>query len=404
MNGELNTACALHITLSLMSERTNQTLRNMIASYVENNHAQWDLHLQKFALALRTAVNETTKCTPSLLNLGREINLPYDNVLCGDKPKLTDPEIISKTLPEKLQEILIHVRDNIIAAHQKNKKYYDARHRHVEYFPGQMVMFKTHFLSKKDEKFTKKLAPKWSGPYTVHKQVSNSTYSLLEGNRQLAAVYHVLNLKPYYARMTDTFTPPKTTDTSIQSLPKRERKPPGFYKTLATGKSSKPLAVSNFTESVTQPLQSNPSRQINKITDELYICGKAALNPSLLQSLGITLIVNAAKEVDSEFIDAIEYIKINVYDSPKTDLRKYFHRVSDLIKLVQKQGGKTLIHCYAGISRSATLCIAYLMKHKHKTLDQAYRHVKNSRSNIKPNDGFMTQLKEFESELSLPRV
>jgi len=289
-------------------------------------------------------VNETTKCTPSLLNLGREIHLPYDNVLCGDKPKLTDPEIISKTLPEKLQQILIHVRNNIIAAHEKNKKYYDARHRHVEYFPGQLVMLKTHFLSKKDEKFTRKLAPKWSGPYRIHKKVHDATYLLCEGNRQLTTPYHVLNLKPYYARTTDTYVPPKTIPTTIQSLPKRERKPSGFYKTLATGRSPKPLAVNNMTANMTPQKLPNPRREINKITDELYLCGKQALEPSLLQHLGITFIINTAKEVDSEFINGIEYIKINVYDSPNANLRKYFHRIADLVKQVHQNGGKTLIH------------------------------------------------------------
>jgi len=144
-----------------ISERTNRTLKGMIAAYVEKNHTKWDLHLQKFALALRTAVNDTTNVTPALLNLGREITLPYDNLLSGSKPKLSDPQIISQTLPKNLQEILQYVKQNIISAHEKNKKYYDAKHRHVEYLPGQLVLLKTHFLSKKDEKFTKKLTPKW---------------------------------------------------------------------------------------------------------------------------------------------------------------------------------------------------------------------------------------------------
>ena len=62
-------------------------------------------------------------------------------------------------------------------------------------------------------------------------------------------------------------------------------------------------------------------------------------------------------------------------------------------------GGKVLVHCHAGISRSATVCIAYLMYKNNFTLEQAFDHVRSRRGVISPNLNFMQQLQEFEKDI-----
>ena len=66
---------------------------------------------------------------------------------------------------------------------------------------------------------------------------------------------------------------------------------------------------------------------------------------------------------------------------------------------VRDSQGKVLVHCEAGISRSATICIAYLMCYKRWTLDLAYDFVKSRRNLISPNLNFMQQLHQFERQL-----
>ncbi|CAG5124219.1 unnamed protein product, partial [Candidula unifasciata] len=66
---------------------------------------------------------------------------------------------------------------------------------------------------------------------------------------------------------------------------------------------------------------------------------------------------------------------------------------------VGRKGGKTLVHCLAGVSRSATICIAYLVKYQHMTLEEAYKHVKKRRPVIHPNPGFWRQLIDYERRL-----
>lgn len=58
-----------------------------------------------------------------------------------------------------------------------------------------------------------------------------------------------------------------------------------------------------------------------------------------------------------------------------------------------------MVYCVAGVSRSASICLAYLMKHQGLTLLDAYNYVKLRRSKIKPNCGFFKQLIEYEKKL-----
>lgn len=66
----------------------------------------------------------------------------------------------------------------------------------------------------------------------------------------------------------------------------------------------------------------------------------------------------------------------------------------------RENGCGVLVHCLAGISRSVTVTVAYLMQKEQMTLNQAYDHVKRCKPNISPNFNFMGQLLDFEKSLS----
>jgi len=68
----------------------------------------------------------------------------------------------------------------------------------------------------------------------------------------------------------------------------------------------------------------------------------------------------------------------------------------------QKKG--VLVHCLAGISRSVTVMLAYLMSHKQLSLNEAYNMVLKRKSNIDPNFHFMQQLHSFEKQLMDARM
>lgn len=57
------------------------------------------------------------------------------------------------------------------------------------------------------------------------------------------------------------------------------------------------------------------------------------------------------------------------------------------------------MHCVAGVSRSASLCMIYLVKYERMTLRQAYHYVKSARPIIRPNIGFWKQMIDYERKL-----
>jgi Integrase core domain. len=57
-------------------ERTNRTIKTMIAQFCEQDHRHWDQHLADFKFAINSARHESTGFTPSFLNFGRELEVP----------------------------------------------------------------------------------------------------------------------------------------------------------------------------------------------------------------------------------------------------------------------------------------------------------------------------------------
>ena len=87
-----------------------------------------------------------------------------------------------------------------------------------------------------------------------------------------------------------------------------------------------------------------------------------------------------------------------------TDTEAILPHISTAIDFIDKakaKGVATLVHCGAGISRSATLVIGYLMTHNNWTLNTALTHCTNARPVARPNGGFMKALGTLERNLGL---
>ena len=62
-------------------------------------------------------------------------------------------------------------------------------------------------------------------------------------------------------------------------------------------------------------------------------------------------------------------------------------------------GGTVLLHWAAGISRSGSMMVAYVMVKEKMTFEDALKYVQERRKKVCPNEGFVQQLKKFEKEI-----
>ena len=99
------------------------------------------------------------------------------------------------------------------------------------------------------------------------------------------------------------------------------------------------------------------------ITPDLFISGQiVASDSALLHRHGITHIVNACGAVcDNYFPDQFAYYRLYLQDKGSEDVLCILYDVFDFIRGAREKGGKTLIHCQQGVSRSTVLGIGYLM-------------------------------------------
>lgn len=112
--------------------------------------------------------------------------------------------------------------------------------------------------------------------------------------------------------------------------------------------------------------------QLCGITRSLSISNaRSACSDQLARQEGVTLCVNVSRQQPFPANRAIQRLQIPVYDDPSEDLYSHFDRCADAIQQEVRRGGHAVVYCKNGRSRSATICIAYLMKHHRLTLRDA---------------------------------
>ncbi|XP_034535247.1 dual specificity protein phosphatase 14-like [Notolabrus celidotus] len=102
---------------------------------------------------------------------------------------------------------------------------------------------------------------------------------------------------------------------------------------------------------------------VSQIRPGLYLSGlDPALNPGILSSRKVTLVVNASglEDVSYPQLDGLQVLHVPVQDQPHAPLGQFFDLVAERIN--QNHSGTTLVHCSAGRSRSPALIMAYLMR------------------------------------------
>ncbi|KAI4550170.1 hypothetical protein MJT46_018896 [Ovis ammon polii x Ovis aries] len=146
---------------------------------------------------------------------------------------------------------------------------------------------------------------------------------------------------------------------------------------------------------------------VNEVWPNLFLGDAyAARDKNKLTQLGITHVVNVAAgkfQVDTgaKFYRGmpLEYYGIEADDNPFFDLSVYFLPVARYIRsALSVPQGRVLVHCAMGVSRSATVVLAFLMICENMTLVEAIQTVQ-ARRDICPNSGFLRQLQVLDNRL-----
>ncbi|KAL8139208.1 hypothetical protein V2J09_005209 [Rumex salicifolius] len=140
------------------------------------------------------------------------------------------------------------------------------------------------------------------------------------------------------------------------------------------------------------------------ITESLFIGGSlAARSVYTLQHLGVAhilcLCTNEIGQSESQYPHLFEYKNFCIRDEEDSNISSIFKDGCDFIDDVEKSGGKVLVHCFEGRSRSATMVLAYLMLRKKLTLLEAWNKLKKVHRRAHPNEGFARILVELDKKL-----
>ncbi|VDP50583.1 unnamed protein product, partial [Soboliphyme baturini] len=119
------------------------------------------------------------------------------------------------------------------------------------------------------------------------------------------------------------------------------------------------------------------------------------------QSNNITYVINlSATCPKSCLIEETNFLRIPVMDSNSEKIISHFERAFHFLDKALKTGANVLVHCLAGVSRSPTFVIAYIMRERGLSVEEAYRFVKECRPCIAPNFNFLGQLMQYEKQLT----
>ncbi|XP_050735356.1 dual specificity protein phosphatase 19-like [Eriocheir sinensis] len=167
---------------------------------------------------------------------------------------------------------------------------------------------------------------------------------------------------------------------------------------------------SDGTHSVTSMPSTSPGFVVDTKPDLRYtfILNKVILGSQdvahdldILTNNKVTHILNVATGVINLFEGWFTYKTKEAFDTPTFRILDILEECCDYIQAAVVSGGCVLVHCNAGVSRSASVVMAYLMRNYGMSFDEAFRFVKSKRSFVRPNEGFMKQLKEYEQLLAM---
>ncbi|GJU04752.1 putative reverse transcriptase domain-containing protein [Tanacetum coccineum] len=174
------------------SERTIQTLEDMLRACVIDFGSSWDRHLPLVEFSYNNSYHASIKAAPYEALYGQKCRSPVCWSEVGNS-QLTNPELICE-----MTEKIIQIKNRLLTARSRQKSYADRRSKPLEFEVRDIVLLKVSSW-KGVVRFGKrgKLSPRYIGLFKILARVGHVAYTLElpEELKGIHSTFHVSNLK-----------------------------------------------------------------------------------------------------------------------------------------------------------------------------------------------------------------
>jgi len=184
-----------------LTERFNQTLKQMLCKFVDETGSDWDQWLPYLLFAYREVPQASTGFSPFELLFGHEVRGPLTllkEMWEGPSMEKEPLNVVSYVLQmrEKLEKMTTLAQEHMAASQFKQKAWYDRLAKERSFEAGQKVLV---MLPTQESK----LLAKWQGPYEVIRKISPTTYEISTPGRSRPRILHINLLKEWIPRLEE---------------------------------------------------------------------------------------------------------------------------------------------------------------------------------------------------------
>ena len=186
---------AFHPQTDGQTERLNRTLEEMLRIYATYKQDQWDEYLPAAEFAYNNAKQASTGFTPFELDCGQHPMTP----LAMAQPKQSHVPA-ANDFKYHWDTMIKITKDALMEAQDRQTKYANQHRRHLAFKEGDQVLLSMKNINNPIDRNrpTRKLTPRFAGPYTISKVISETAYRLdLPNSMKIHPVFHVSLIKPY---------------------------------------------------------------------------------------------------------------------------------------------------------------------------------------------------------------
>jgi Reverse transcriptase (RNA-dependent DNA polymerase)/RNase H-like domain found in reverse transcriptase/Integrase zinc binding domain/Chromo (CHRromatin Organisation MOdifier) domain/Retroviral aspartyl protease len=200
---------AFHPQSDGQTERANRTLEDMLRAYVNVHHDDWDKHLPLLEFAVNNAKHESTGYSPFFMNYGLHPCAVLDRAIRNaTSSTVSGTNVAAEEFINDLQSTVTAAKLKLQRAQEQQAKYANQQRRELTFNEGDSVLLSTEDHRYRQSNTSKqKLEPKYFGPFTIVKKLSDHTYelNLPQSMSRVHPVFHVSKLRPHVPVDVDRF-------------------------------------------------------------------------------------------------------------------------------------------------------------------------------------------------------